>query len=206
MRTEDVTELLKETPGMSDREITDRLCGANQAQQPINGLCRRLTKKGLIVRRERSDGLLGNYLVDDSTSALGQILKPEYPRVLQLGEDQIKHKLEDHLISDGWAILGISWGKKQGIDIEAERGGERWLIEVKGIGSSPQMQGNYFLCVLGEILFRMTDPRAKYSIAIPDVRRFRNLWRQLPAEAKSRTRITALFVGESEVSEDVGCP
>jgi hypothetical protein len=43
---------------------------------------------------------------------------------------------------------------------------------------------------------------AKCSIAVPDVPQFRNLWRRLPAGAKSRTRITALFVGETGVVEE----
>jgi hypothetical protein len=64
------------------------------------------------------------------------------------------------------------------------------------------MRANYFLGVLGELLGRMTDPDAKYSIAVPDVPQFRNLWRGFPAEAKSRTRITALFVGRSGVLEE----
>lgn len=64
------------------------------------------------------------------------------------------------------------------------------------------MRVAYFLGVLGEVLCRMTDPDAKYSIAIPDVPQFRNLWRRLPAEAKSRTRIAALFVGDADVQEE----
>jgi hypothetical protein len=58
-RLDDVVELLKENPGLSDREITDRLYGTNQPQQPINGICRRLAGKKLIVRRDRQDGILG---------------------------------------------------------------------------------------------------------------------------------------------------
>jgi hypothetical protein len=46
-RVKDVVEPLKENPGLSDREITDRLCSVSQPQQPINGLCRRLAQKKL---------------------------------------------------------------------------------------------------------------------------------------------------------------
>ena len=46
------------------------------------------------------------------------------------------------------------------------------------------MRANHFLGVLGELLCRTTDREAKYSIAVPDVPQFRNLWRRLPAEAK----------------------
>ncbi len=89
-----------------------------------------------------------------------------------------------------------AWAKQPGVDIKAEREGRSWFIEVKGIGSRPQMRVNYFLCVLDELLRRMKSPDAKYSIAVPDVRQFRNLWRNLPAEAKAQTRITCLFGGE----------
>jgi hypothetical protein len=138
-RFEDVVELLKENPGLSDREITNRLCGTNQPQQPINGICRRLAGKKLILRRDRQDGILGNYLANDATSEPPtQVPEPEDQQSLEQSEDRIKHMLKDHLISKGWTIRGIAWGKKPGIDIEAESGGQRWLIEVKGIGSRPR--------------------------------------------------------------------
>ena len=96
----------------------------------------------------------------------------------------------------------VAWGRTPGIDIEAYRKEERWIIEVKGIGSRPQMRVNYFISMLGETLQRMDDPDAKYSIAIPDVQQFRNLWYRLPELAKQRTSITALFVaGNGNVLE-----
>jgi hypothetical protein len=45
------------------------------------------------------------------------------------------------------------------------------------------MRVNYFLGALGEILQRMEDPTAKYSIALPDLQQFRNLWKKLPSLA-----------------------
>ncbi len=56
------------------------------------------------------------------------------------------------------------------------------------------MRNNYFLSVLGEILQRMEDPHVKYSIAFPDMEKYRRLWKELPNLAKERTKITALFV------------
>ncbi|BDG48321.1 hypothetical protein PspKH34_28820 [Parageobacillus sp. KH3-4] len=52
---------------------------------------------------------------------------------------------------------------------------------------------NYFLTILGEILQRMEDPYAKYSIALPGIQQFLKLWDRLPLLAKMRT---ALFVDE----------
>ena len=97
----------------------------------------------------------------------------------------------------------MAWGGSRGVDVEAKRDQERWLIEAKGSGAHPQARKNYFLAILGQILCTMEDPKAKYSIALPDLPQFRKLWTKLPNEAKARTRITALFVDEiGEVTED----
>ena len=70
------------------------------------------------------------------------------------------------------------------------------IIEVKGSGSLNPMRVNYFLCILGELLQRMDDPTARYSIALPDLKQFRNLWLRLPDLAKQRSTIDAIFVSE----------
>jgi hypothetical protein len=96
----------------------------------------------------------------------------------------------------------LAWAKTRGIDLHARRGEERWIIEVKGSGSLDPMRVNYFLGVLGETLQRMDDPKAAYSIALPDLKQFRNLWKRLPILAKQRTKITALFVkGDGHVQQ-----
>jgi hypothetical protein len=59
------------------------------------------------------------------------------------------------------------------------------------------MRVNYFLMVLGETLQRMDDAKARYSISLPDLAQYRELWRRLPELAKTRTGITALFVDET---------
>jgi hypothetical protein len=77
------------------------------------------------------------------------------------------------------------------------------VIEVKGIGSRPQMRVNFFLGVLAELLQRMDDPHAAYSVAFPDVAQYRGLWNRLPALAKQRTSITAIFVSENGTIDHV---
>jgi hypothetical protein len=65
-----------------------RLYGTNQPQQPINGVCRRLAGKKLIVRRDRQDGILGNYLVNDASSEPPtQVAEPEDQQSLEPSED-----------------------------------------------------------------------------------------------------------------------
>jgi hypothetical protein len=110
-----------------------------------------------------------------------------------LTEDQVKAILEGWLHSAGWTAR-VAWEKMRGIDIEAQRRDERWVIETKGCGSLPAMRVNYFLAVLGEILQRMDDDQARYSLAFPDLPQFRGLWERLPKLAKARLCVTALFV------------
>jgi hypothetical protein len=66
------------------------------------------------------------------------------------------------------------------------------------------MRVNYFLGILGETLQRMDNPDATYSIALPDLKQFRNLWSRLPALAKERTKIDALFVNRDGTVLRVG--
>jgi hypothetical protein len=161
-----------------------------------------LAEKDRLVRRRRTDGILGNYLVDAKTSAdPNQVPEPADEPGLEQSEDQVKRTLAKWLASQEWTVVRIAWGKSRGVDMEAESGRQRWVIEVKGIGSRPQMRVNYFLGVLGEILFRMNDTETKYSIAVPDMLQLRSLWSRLPAEAKARIRITALFVTKDGVQE-----
>jgi hypothetical protein len=93
--------------------------------------------------------------------------------------------------------MTVVWGKSRGIDIEALKQDQRWIIEAKGSGSRDPMRVNYFLCMLGETLQRMNDAKARYSIALPDHRQFRKLWARLPELVKARTEITILFVDTS---------
>jgi len=199
-----IITLLKNRDGLTDREITDALLGKNNPQQPVNQACRDLESKGVLRRVIRKDGLKGNFLTEEGKRIeLTQVndKKSSEETVSKLNEDNIKRVLQEYLYAEGWEAQ-IAWGKTQGIDINAIRGTERWIIEVKGLGTSNQMNVNYFLGVLSETLQRMDDPNAKYSIALPDVKQFRNLWNRLPLLAKKRTGITALFIDEQgNVSE-----
>ena len=117
-------------------------------------------------------------------------------------EDDVKRSLQSWLEASGWAV-SIAWGRDRGIDVEGTRDGKRWIIEAKGCGSLNAMRVNYFLSILGELLQRMNDPDAHYSVALPDMKQFRGLWQRLPELAKSRTQISALFVGPSGHVEEV---
>lgn len=197
---ERVLALVQTTPGLTDREITDRLIGTGLPQQPVNQVARGLVAVGRIIRQTRGDGKLGNFPADGSQAPPPSASLPA--RTAEpLSEDDVKRKVQSWLEADGWNVT-VVWGKGRGVDIEARRGRARWVIEAKGSGSLNPMRVNYFVAILGELLQRMSDPAARYSIALPDMRQFRRLWEGLPSPAKSRTGISALFVAESgEVRE-----
>ncbi len=108
-------------------------------------------------------------------------------------EELVKERLRSWLTTQGWSCK-VAKGREYGIDVVAERDSVRWVIEVKGYGANSAQNPNNFLCGLGQLLSRMDSADTKYSIAVPSVDRFRQLWDQIPRLAKERTRITCLFV------------
>jgi hypothetical protein len=133
------------------------------------------------------------HLTEDQKKAFRKFLEKNPNR---LEEDEVKELLRRHLESNGWQA-DVKRGKTRGIDIEATKGTARWIIEAKGwANGSEQQQGEYFKDVLGELLQRMRVDDAKYSVAFPDLPRYRRLWEQFPDLAKRRTGISCLFVDE----------
>jgi hypothetical protein len=198
-----IVELLGQNPGLSDRQITDKLFGNDKPQQPVNIACRSLEKRRILRRQKIGGNPIGNYLTGQESVAtsLYHIASDRTPNNEHLSEDIIKEILERWLIAQGWKVT-VAWGHDRGIDIDAAKENQRWVIEVKGQGSRDAMRVNYFLAIIGETLQRMGDAEAKYSIALPDMQQFRNLWMRLPLLAKTRTGITAIFVtGNGNVSE-----
>ena len=199
-----ILELLGKNPGLTDREITNHLQGSSARQQPINKACHEMQDAGLIRRTERQPGkLIGNYLASSSDQSGDRTTQPtpstnicSKPKA-ELSEDQIKEVLEKWLQDDGWEVQ-VAWGRERGIDIDARKGSERWIIEVKGPGSRSQMRVNYFIAMLGETLQRMDDKNSRYSIALPKMPQYEGLWRRLPELAKKRTTISILFVDEKQ--------
>lgn len=197
---DEIVMAITENPGLTDRDLTNTLRGSSAGQQPINQAARLLERKGVLVRMRRPDALIGNYPSQVGAGIAAPVSKPtgviRKHDVDALSEDEIKEVVESWLKADGWETK-VAWGKAQGIDIDARRGLERWIIEVKGPGSRQPMRVNYFISILGETLQRMSDPTARYSIAFPDLPQYRNLWSRLPDLAKSRTGISIIFVSKS---------
>jgi hypothetical protein len=62
-------------------------------------------------------------------------------------------------------------------------------------------QVSYFLGMLGELVQRMSDPNARYGIALPDDPQYRGLVKRLPRLAKERLRlVTYLVAPDGEVT------
>ena len=74
--TDDILNLVRARPGLTDREITDALRGSSAAQQPINQACRNLGARGTISRRHRPDGRIGNYPLDPMTVQPSNLREP----------------------------------------------------------------------------------------------------------------------------------
>ncbi len=190
---ENILIYIEEFPGATDSDIENHL---KKTHQYINHTCRALAADGYLLRQKnpQKGNLIGNYPIGNTTIPQQALIKKNDSKPLQ--EDDIKQILSDHLTKNGWNCK-IAWGHQRGIDIDATKGAERWIIEVKGPGSRQPMRVNYFLCILGETLQRMDDHAARYSIAFPDLDQYRRLWEKLPRLAKDRTLIDLILIDQN---------
>jgi hypothetical protein len=115
---EQVMNLVRSTPGLTDREMTGRLLGHGIGQQALNQVTRQLASEGRIVRRQRQDGKIANYLNDDSSQATEQSVPPQRGPSAGLSEDEVKRRLQTWLEASGWQV-SVVWARSPGIDIEA---------------------------------------------------------------------------------------
>jgi hypothetical protein len=109
---------------------------------------------------------------------------------------RIRHILKAFLVSKAWNPESVFCSATP-VEIEAKRGTDRWIIEVYDSESLNPAIANAFVSALGRALQKMSDPSCKYSVAFPDSKPFHRLWGRLPALAKARTGITALFVDQT---------
>ena len=192
-------------------DCLSKLCKIER-RQTVNHVCNKIIKDKLIatnVRCHNCDKIKKTRLIrNDGTILPKRDIEPTVSTIKiqktkislvnienKLSEDELKEFIKTHLENNGWTV-NIAWGKKHGIDIDAYREKQRWIIEVKGCGSRSAMRVNYFISVLGELLQRMDDKNAKYSIAFPDMKQFRKLWNKLHSLAKEKTNISCLFVDQ----------
>lgn len=164
-------------------------------RQQVNQTCRALEYEGLLTRQRGPSGKIVNRLTET-------VAQPPVPRSRSsmpstpgtpITEDDVKAAVSHWLEAQGFEVA-VAWGHDSGIDIEAKRGVERWVIEAKGTGAYDQMSRNYFFGVIGSLLQRMTDERAHYALAMPDVPPFINLVARFPELARRRTQLWFLLV------------
>lgn len=114
-----------------------------------------------------------------------------------LTEDEVKLAVKEHLEAQGYEVV-VAWARTRGIDLDAHKPGSRVVVEAKGAVALPPQQVNYFLGALGELLQRMSDPDARYGVALPDNRQYRGLVDRLPKLAKQRLGLVVYFVRREE--------
>lgn len=178
---------------LDDDELATRL---GVVRQQVNQTCRTMEYEGLVTRQRAPAGKIVNRLTDAGAQPpvpRRRSLTPSTPGT-PITEDDVKAAVSDWLEVKGFEVA-VAWGHDPGIDIEARRGVERWVIEAKGTGGYDQMSRNYFFGVIGSLLQRMTDEHAHYALAIPDVPPFINLVVRFPELARRRTQLSFLLVG-----------
>jgi hypothetical protein len=126
-----------------------------------------------------------------------------YPGQCLLSEDSVKEVVGAFLRSQDYQVT-VRLGHIHGIDIEAEQGDKRLVIEAKGEGTRPAMRVSYFLGALGELLQRMESPSAVYGLALPAHRQFAGLIMRFPQQVKIRLQLCFFLVRPTAGSYEVG--
>lgn len=216
-RRDEVLAYLTDQPeGADDDQIASALA---IRRQEVNAICRRLADEGRVIRQIGGDGKLVNQRANLDTPEIHlaepapplelpnitvagpivllhaeqEALNLAYPGELMVSEDTVKAVLRDVLEAQGWRT-DVRFGHERGIDIAAERGNERLVIEAKGEGSRDAMRVNYFLGALGELLQRMEMPGPYYGLAFPAHRQLVRLALRLPPWIRGRLNLCFFFV------------
>lgn len=183
-----------------DDDVLAKRLGISQ-RQSVNQVARRLEREGLVTRYTGPDGKIVNALADGVSLSAP---RHENPPVNIVGgqpitEDEVKEAVREHLAAQGFQVR-VAWGRSPGIDIEAVHpDGRRYVIEAKAEkGVTGPQQHNYFVGMLGELVQRMSDPHARYGIALPENSQYRGLVGRLPAEARERLGLVVFWVRRSD--------
>jgi len=95
-------------------------------------------------------------------------------KIKKLSEDFVKNSVIKWLSKNGWGYFEFGGLHDHGVDIRAKKQNydRYFLIEAKGEGSRKEMNENYFVYSLGQIITRMTSggtTRNYYGLAVPEV-------------------------------------
>ena len=186
--------------GASDTDIVKAL-GGGISPQVVNITCRMLEQRKRLIRRHGGEVIL-NCLVELSSSgellAAKQVAAPFEPKSRKgdvgTGPDGSPHTWHwegnvqaaavQFLVSEGWKVRRVAdtASKEPGIDIQAERNGERLWVTVKGCyeGDNRAVAGNwarhsFSSALLDVILWRQEDRAVQIAVALPFMTTYRNL-------------------------------
>jgi len=199
---DDVLQVLQRAGRPLDDDVIAAQLGV--VRQQVNQTCRRLETQGVLRRVPGPDSKLVNQLRPAADARPGAAAVPaSSPRTApaadpaRVSEDEVKAAVKQHLEAQGFSV-SVAWGRQRGIDIDARRGDERWVVEAKGAAPRGPQQVNYFLGALGELVQRMHDAAARYALALPDDPQYRGLVNRLPAVGRRRLDLTVFFVRRAD--------
>lgn len=172
----------------------DDLAGRLGVARAVNQAARRLERSGHLARYVGRDRKIVNSLTGPPEAAERPISRTSVDGAPS--EDEVKAAVKAHLEEAGYRVT-VAWGRVRGVDIEATRPDSRMLIEAKGSANLQPQQVSYFLGALGELIQRMSDPAARYGLALPDNRQYRGLVSRLPQLARDRLTLTVFFVAKT---------
>lgn len=167
-------------------------------RQSVNPVCRALADSGRLRRYKSPAGKWVNNL-DLATPAPVHPDGPATTPNASITEDELKQALVTHLEARGYRCT-VAWGRTRGIDIDANDGKHRLVIEAKGeVAAGGAQTHNYFLNAIGELVQRMSDDSATYALALPDVPQNNGLVGRLPALARQRLGLVVFFVARDSL-------
>lgn len=195
--TDDVlTALRQATLPLDDDQLASR-CGRDRHY--VNAICRRLADAGTIRRYRGADGKFVNVL-----SASDSPMTPAPPPLAVVAEavsgrpwfweGNVQLLFIAHLQAHGWTVVSAADTEslQRGIDVVAERGGQRLVAEVKGWPGDTYARGSkaglpkptaatlqarhwFAGAVLSAMALREQEPESMVVIALPDYPRYRKL-------------------------------
>ncbi len=91
----------------------------------------------------------------------------------RITEDFVKNAIIKWLSANGWGYFHFGGLHDHGVDIKAKRHGysRYFFIETKGDGSRREMNENYFIYSLGQIITRIKDSKTTrnyYALGLPE--------------------------------------
>jgi hypothetical protein len=188
---DDVLRALRARPAsMTDAEIAAML---HKSHQQINQACRRLAQQNMLTR-DNSRGESINKIHDGAppTQAQGARTEPLAAAAAWGWEGNIQSRVATYLAASGWSIIRVAdtAQRERGVDIIAERDGQRLLVEVKGWPgttysreragqpklTAPTLQAaHWFAEGLTTLIRRGAEAGSRLALALPDMARYRTL-------------------------------